>query len=89
MAKLGKFTQIIKEYGDFQKLSLEEIQNNMKDVIHKHGARAVSEGTGLSIHALYRYCKELFLYKGSRPDFIAYCSVMSFGELKGRVSDGK
>ena len=89
MAKKNKFKQVLQVYQDFQKLSVEEIQVEMKDVIQKHGASAVAEGTELSSHALYRYCKAVFLSKGLKPDFISYCKVMLFGDEKGRLSDGK
>lgn len=89
MADGKKFRQVLRVYHDFQKLSIEEIQEQMKDVIQKHGASAVAEGTELSSHALYRYCKAVFISKGLKPDFISYCKVMLFGDEKGRLSDDK
>lgn len=87
MADGKKFRQVLRVYHDFQKLSIEEIQEQMKDVIQKHGARVVAEGTGLSTEALFRYCKALFIKKSLKPDFISYCKVMEFGDKKGRLSD--
>ena len=49
----SKYTQVLRLHHDFQKLSIEEIQEQMKDVIQKHGAKAVSEGTGLSTEAIH------------------------------------
>ena len=89
MADGKKFRQVLRVYHDFQKLSIEEIQEQMKDVIQKHGARVVAEGTGLSTEALFRYCKALFIKKNLKPDFISYCKVMEFGDKKGRLSDEK
>lgn len=86
MAK-NKYETVLKVHNDYEQMELNVIQERLKDVIYKHGARAISESTGVSTHTLYRYCKSLFLRRGLKPDFIHYCKIMNYGDMKGRKSD--
>ena len=89
MSKKNKFKQVLEVYQEFQEFSIEEIQQRIKDVVRKHGAKTVSEETGLSLEACYRYCKSVFVKKRLKPDFVSYCKIMLVGDEKGRLSDGK
>ena len=67
---------VLSAHEVYEGKSTAELQEEIKPIIKKYGVERVSEHTGLTKHALYRYCKKLFVEKGMKPDFISYCKVL-------------
>lgn len=67
---------ILANYMMYEEMTLEQIQNEIKPIIQKWGAKRISEHIGVSKHGLYRYCKQLFLTMGYKPDFIVYVKIL-------------
>lgn len=72
-----KILEIIKEY---EALTSEEIQNEIKPIIKSYDKEFLSSYLGVSKEHLYRICKKLFVENNERIQFTTYIKIMALGK---------
>ena len=62
------YIEIAKAIEDFDSMTSEEIQNNIKLIIKSYSKEFLSEYLGVSKENLYRMCKSLFVRNNEKLD---------------------
>lgn len=73
------YIEIAKAIEDFDSMTSEEIQNNIKPIIKSYSKEFLSEYLGVSKENLYRMCKSLFVRNNEKIRFTTYIKIMSLG----------
>lgn len=72
-----KILEAIKEY---EALTSEEIQNEIKPIIKSYDKEFLSNYLGVSKEHLYRICKRLFVENNERVQFTTYIKIVALGK---------
>lgn len=73
------YIEIAKAIEDFDSMTSEEIQNNIKPIIKSYSKEFLSEYLEVSKENLYRMCKSLFVKNNEKIRFTTYVKIMSLG----------
>lgn len=73
------YIEIAKAIEEFDSMTSEEIQNNIKPIIKSYSKEFLSEYLGVSKENLYRMCKSLFVRNNEKIRFTTYIKIMSLG----------
>ena len=73
------YIEIAKAIEDFDSMTSEEIQNNIKPIIKSYSKEFLSEYLMVSKENLYRMCKSLFVRNNEKIRFTTYIKIMSLG----------
>ena len=71
------YIEIAKAIEEFDSMTSEEIQNNIKPIIKSYSKEFLSEYLGVSKENLYRMCKSLFVRNNEKIRFTTYIKIMS------------
>ena len=82
------YIEIAKAIEDFDSMTSEEIQNNIKPIIKSYSKEFLSEYLGVSKENLYRMCKSLFVRNNEKIRFTTYIKIISLGKTSVQKSTG-
>ena len=75
-----EYLKILEAIKEYENMSSEEIQNNIKPIIKSYNTDFLSEHIGVSKENLYRICKKGFVEKQQRVQFTIYIKIMALGK---------
>ena len=73
------YLDIAKAIQDYDSMTSEEVQNNIKPIIKSYSKDFLSTYLGVSKENLYRMCKSLFVRNNEKIRFTTYIKIMSLG----------
>lgn len=73
------YTEIVKAIKEFEAMTSQEIQDQVKPIIKSYDIGFLSEHLGVSKAQLYRLCKKLFVERKEKTSFTLYAGIMALG----------
>lgn len=74
-----EYLEILESIKEYETMTSEEIQNNVKPIIKSYDKDFLVEYLGVSKEHLYRICKKLFVENQERMQFTTYIKIMTLG----------
>lgn len=63
----------------YDNMTPEEVQNQVKPIIKSYNRRFLSEQLGISVDTTYNLCKKVYVARGNKPSFALYVKIMNLG----------
>lgn len=73
------YLDIAKAIEDYDSMTSEEVQNNIKPIIKSYSKDFLSTYLGVSKENLYRMCKSIFVRNNEKIRFTTYIKIVSLG----------
>lgn len=75
-----KYSEILEAIKEYEALTSEEIQSEIKPIIKSYDKEFLSSYLGVSKEHLYRICKKLFVENNERVQFTTYIKIVTLGK---------